>query len=192
MKTRKLWKSLKTGMQSEHGSIKWELQKWYKHTGDINICHAGYHASENIVDAIQYVTPDIIALVEVRGENQTQEDKECWSEMRIIRTWEFTKKLSVQIAIYSAELVIDIFEKKYPDDKRPRDAIKSEKKWIKNPSESAYASAAASAAYAAAYAYASAYASAYSYANAYAYASAARKEIINKIHKYIKKLLGVK
>jgi hypothetical protein len=35
-----------------------------------------------------------------------------------------------KIAIYAAELVLPIFEEKYPDDKRPRQAIEAKKKWL--------------------------------------------------------------
>jgi hypothetical protein len=89
-----------------------------------------------------------------------------------------TKKQSVLIAIFSAELVLDIFESKYPADKRPRQAIESAKEYIKNPSiknkeeaSAAYADYASAYAAASAAAYASSYAAAY--ASAYAAASAA-------------------
>jgi hypothetical protein len=36
-----------------------------------------------------------------------------------------------KIAIYAAKLVLPIFEEKYPDDKRPRQAIEAKKKWLK-------------------------------------------------------------
>ena len=41
----------------------------------------------------------------------------------------------VKYAVYAAEQVIDIYEKQYPNDKRPRNAIKAAKRCIKNPSE---------------------------------------------------------
>ena len=119
--------------------------------------------------------------------------------MRIVKAYNWTKEDSVEFSIYVAELVIDIFEKKYPNDKRPREAIESAKNWLKNPTEenrqaaasascsgsaadysasaaSAYAAAAsaASATYASASASAtSAYASATYASSAYAYASSA-------------------
>ena len=45
------------------------------------------------------------------------------------------KKLSVEVAIFAAEKVLHIFEKKYPRDKRPRNAIEAAKGWLNNPSE---------------------------------------------------------
>jgi hypothetical protein len=109
-----------------------------------------------------------------------------WANWLLSRT--FTKPQAVEYAIFAAEQVIDIFEKKYPDDKKPRLAIEAAKTWLKEPTEAnrkaaadAYADAyaydadaAAYAAYAAADAYdaAAAY-DAYAYAAYAAYAAAA-------------------
>ena len=41
----------------------------------------------------------------------------------------------VSYAVFAAEQVLDIFEHKYPEDKRPRAAIEAAKKCIENPSE---------------------------------------------------------
>lgn len=99
-----------------------------------------------------------------------------------------TKPQAVELAIKCAERVIYIFEKKYPTDKRPRQAIEAAQAWLSDPSDenkkrayAAYAAAsdAAYAAYAsdayAAYdaAYAAAYASDAAYDAAYAASDAA-------------------
>ena len=116
-----------------------------------------------------------------------------------------TKKQAVMIAVFAAECVLDIFEKKYPDDKRPRKAIDTAKEWIENPciktkdataaayaayatyATAADAAAAASAAAAAAYA---AYATA-AYATAATAADVAKKGIQLKIANYTIKVLGL-
>ena len=117
-----------------------------------------------------------------------------------------TKKQAVLIAVFTAECVLDIFEKKYPDDKRPRNAINAAKAWLKNSckktkeavdtaAHAAEASAAATAhaaAYAAAEAaYAADYA-AYAADTAVTYAFAAgtdKKEVQLKIANYAIKVL---
>ena len=122
------------------------------------------------------------------------------------------KKQAVQYAIFAAEQVIDIYEGKYPNDKRPRNAIEAAKAYLKNPSKEtkadAYASAAAdaypayaaasyaddAAAYAAACAADAADAATYAYAAAYAAASyadaaAERRKMQAKILKYGIRLL---
>ena len=112
-----------------------------------------------------------------------------WGNWLVCRL--MTKKQAVKYAVFAAEQVIDIYEKAYPDDKRPRNAIEAAKAYLKNPSKktkaaaanaASAASAAAYAAYAAADAAASAaadaaadaaaYAAAYASTSAYAAASA--------------------
>lgn len=106
-----------------------------------------------------------------------KEDKLDWANWFIVRL--MTHQQKIRYAIYAAEQVLDIFEKKYPEDKRPRLAIEAAKRWLKNPSEKnkTAAYAAANAAYAAANAaYAAADAAADAAANA-AYADMKTKII---------------
>lgn len=90
-------------------------------------------------------------------------------------TKSMNKKQNVLYAVFAAELVINIFEKKYPQDKRPRKAIETAKRYVKRPCKQTKntAHAAAYAAHAAAYAaYADADAcAAAADAAAYAYAA---------------------
>jgi hypothetical protein len=191
MKT--LWKSMTAGMKSGVGDMTWKVGKWEKHKGELSMCHSGLHASVRAIDAMQYVKCEVLALVEVHGKHLAQGDKQCWSEMRVLKAYEWTKPDSVAMAIYAAELVIGNYEKKYPDDKRPRKAIEAARAWLENPTEenrdAAYAAAAAvsPAAYAAAAAYAASAAYASSAASAYAAsaASAASAAVLDKIEAWI-------
>jgi rRNA-processing protein FCF1 len=82
-----------------------------------------------------------------------------WANWLVVRL--MTHSQQVQYAIFAAEQVLDIFEKEYPDDKRPRKAIEAAKAYLKNPTEKNKNAAADAAADAAAYAaYAAAYAAA--------------------------------
>jgi len=56
-----------------------------------------------------------------------------WANWLIVRVMDYSQYVSY--AVYAAEQVIDIFEKEFPDDKRPREAIEAAKKCIENPSE---------------------------------------------------------
>ena len=144
MKIKTLWKSMlyeKGKMRSANGGETWEPGEWHRVDGPLEMCNHGYHASLNIVDSMQYVAPRAIARVEVRGNHVEQSDKQCWSEMRVVRAWEWTKRDSVELAVYTAESVIGIFEKHRPDDKRPRAAIEAAKAWLKNPCEKTRAAA---------------------------------------------------
>ena len=132
------------------------------------------------------------------------EKKLDWANWGIVRI--MTYKQRIQYAVFAAEQVIDIYEKKYPKDDRPRKAIEAAKVCIKSPTEknkdtanaaahsayAAYAAHAAHAAYSAAHAaaysdYSAAYSAAYAaYAAAYAAANAA---MLNKILFYGLKIL---
>ena len=130
------------------------------------------------------------------------DDKREWANWLICKL--FNRKQRIQYAVFAAEQVIDIFEKKYPEDKRPRLSIEATKKCLEDDSlenrnasaaYDAYDAASAAAAYAAdaAAAYADAAASAAAaaayaaYAAAYAAAAAAyttKKEMQIKILNY--------
>jgi hypothetical protein len=101
------------------------------------------------------------------------DDKLDWANWLIVRIMDYADY--VRYAVYAAEQVIELYEKKYPDDKRPREAIEAAKKCIDNPSKennaAAYAAYAAANAAANAAAYAAANAAAYAAANAAAYAA---------------------
>ncbi len=125
-----LYKSLPADRQPN--GYKFKLGVWHKHEGDIEICKSGFHASKNAIDAMGHVNCFWLAKVEVKGKHQIQDDKECWEYMRIIKWVKWTKKDSVAQAIYAAELVLDNYEKNYPNDLRPREAIEAAKKVLKN------------------------------------------------------------
>jgi len=54
-------------------------------------------------------------------------------------SWLFSKTLNkenrVRYAIYAAKLVLPIWEKEFPKDKRPHEAVNAAKAWINDPSE---------------------------------------------------------
>jgi hypothetical protein len=79
---------------------------------------------------------------EVKGNNMAgdllvdkliRENKSGWANWLIVRVMSYKQRVSY--AVFAAEQVIDIFEKQYPDDKRPRQAIEVAKKCIENPSK---------------------------------------------------------
>jgi len=169
MKT--LFKTLANGLKSAHGNCAWKIGEWKQVKGKPVLCENGFHCSERVLDAMGYIWTAFIARVEVAGESLAQADKSVHQKMRLVEVWEWKKEDSVSLAIFAAKLVIGIYEKKYPGEDRPREAIEAAKKWLADPTEknSAAANAAANAAYAAAHAAASA--AAYAAANA-AYAAA--------------------
>lgn len=108
------------------------------------------------------------------------EQKLDWANWLIVRIME--RKQHLQYAVFAAEQVLEVFEKKYPDDKRPRLAIEAARKCLENDNaENRTASASSASASAYAYAYAAA-------ASAYA-AAAKRDEMKIKILNYGLELL---
>jgi hypothetical protein len=105
--------------------------------------------------------------------NNEEENKLSWANWLICRI--LNRKQKVQYAVFAAKKVIDIFEKKYPNDDRPRKAIEAAQKWIKNSTEKnkKAAAAAADAAVATAAVYAADAAAAAAAAAAYAADAAA-------------------
>jgi hypothetical protein len=67
----------------------------------------------------------------------SQEKRWDWFSWFAVRL--MTHKQKVAWAIFCAEQVINIYEQQYPDDSRPRDAIKAAKAWLKHPSKNAAA-----------------------------------------------------
>ena len=100
--------------------------------------------------------------------------------------WLLTKLMNksqcVKYAIFAAKQVLGVFEKKHPNDKRPRKAIEAAENYLKDPSEN-NKKAAANAAHAAANA------ATYAAANA-AYAAADASDVKTKIIEYGVKILN--
>lgn len=77
-----------------------------------------------------------------------------WANWLIVRM--LTRMGKIKYAIFAAEMVLDIYEKKYPDDDKPRLAIEAAKSYESNPSKKTRTDAAKAAAKAAGYATAAA------------------------------------
>ena len=109
---------------------------------------------------------------------KTMKKKMDWANWLVVRL--MTHDQQIRYAIFAAEKVIDIYEKKYPLDNRPRKAIEAAKKYLGDKTEQnkKAAASAASAAYAASSA---AYAA---YAAAYAAYAAAKSDMFKTIINY--------
>jgi hypothetical protein len=89
-------------------------------------------ASEDVVEYAKETGIESMGVVETI-KHLIKEDKLDWANWLIVRTMKY--KQYVSYAVYAAEQVIDIYEKKYPDDDRPRKAIKAATRYVKNPSK---------------------------------------------------------
>ena len=132
---KKRFKFLEEGLKSAHKSHTWEIGKEYKVEGKLEICNNGYHCSKEIYQAFSYIQGTYLAEVSVSGDSVINDDKECWEKMKILKVWKWQKKDSVAVSIGAAEMCLKNFEKVFPNDKRPREAIEAARKWLENPTK---------------------------------------------------------
>lgn len=175
-RNKRLYKFLYKGLASSYGDFKWEIGNWYKEE-NIKICDRGFHASKNPAHAFSYVQGEVLAKVEVKGEKVVEGDKECWSEMRIVKAWKWGEKDYISFAIFAAEQAIGIYEKEYPNDERPRNAIEAAKKYSENPTKENQDAAS----------YAAAHASSCASYAAYSASYAAHADLWNRLGGWIEK-----
>ncbi len=131
-------------LKSNSGDCTWKIGE-EKHEDKVNMCNYGFHCSKEVWQAFSYVQGEILAEVEVKGKKEVSDDKEAYTDMKIVKAWKWQKKDSVALSIFSAELCLKEFEKVFPDDKRPREAIEAAKKWLAEPTKENELSAAWSA-----------------------------------------------
>jgi len=85
------------------------------------------------VDAVEWVNDqqdkDEIALIE----KAVRINHFDWANWYVVRR--FNKRKRVMYAIFAAEKVLNLFEKKYPKDMRPREAIAVARAYLKKPSK---------------------------------------------------------
>jgi hypothetical protein len=137
---------------SEHGDHTWKKGQWYV-TAEVALCESGFHCSQRMGQAFSYVQGELVARVEVRGLSEAGADKEAWSEMRLTDVRKWRKQDSVALSVFAAELVLNNFEKLYPNDDRPRKAIEAARLYMSKPTKANASAAysAANSAYSAAY-----------------------------------------
>jgi len=152
------YKTLTDDMMSGHGCEKWKVGVWKKHKGELMLCNGGFHASRHPLDTLEFVQGNRLFLVEGRGEIIEDKDKFVIREMKLKAEIKDLKKISVEFSIYCAKRCLPNYEKKYPDDKRVRQAIEAAEAWLKakTPEQKEAARSAASAVESAAWSTASA------------------------------------
>ena len=183
MKLYKFLRLVDGQIKSDHGNCVWKIGEWKKEN-KAEACNSGFHCSAEPLDALYYVNGEVLAEVEVNGKSDIKYDKQAWSEMRIVKAYEWNKRDSVELDVFSAELVVKIYvdwaEKNKVDSKPITDDIEAAKKWIKDHRKNKDAAADAAADAANAAAYAATY-------GARAATYGARAATIKKINAYMKK-----
>jgi len=119
-------------LKSEHGKVQWKVGEWQKQGGTLKLCENGFHASKDPLDSLNYIFGTRWFQVEARGKILHDNDKLCAEEMRLVQ--EIPIIIIKKFAIECAKHVLPFYEKQYPDDKRPRDAIGAAEKYLADPS----------------------------------------------------------
>ena len=102
----------------------WKKNEWRDIACSPVLQAQGFYASDCITDAVQWFG-NVLAEVEVRGISVPGRVMSAHQGMRVTRAWKFSSQDWLDLAIYTAELVLPIFESRFPDDNRPRTAIGS-------------------------------------------------------------------
>ena len=125
----KAYKFLKADMRSGEGhEPPWEIgvkRKIPKEQRN-NICLGayGYHASPSLWDALSYARGPIACLVEIGKPIAKDETKSVSAWLTIVKAANIDRELRL-FAADCAERVLYIFERAYPNDKRPQKAIQA-------------------------------------------------------------------
>ncbi len=182
------YKWLKPDRTTTYRWVKWpkRVGVWTPDAKPV-LCQSGWHLATHQGISKHAQAGSVLWIAEGRGACDSAPDKVAFSSARLVsEVGTLTQVVAVQWAAECAQRVLTIYEDRYPEDKRPCEAIQAALKWAKDPTEAnraaAYVAYAADAAYAAAAsnanaaanaaAYAAASASAASYAAYAAYAAA--------------------
>ena len=120
-------------LRSERGDVQWIVGEWQKCEGVLGLCENGFHASEDALDSLSYVFGTRWFRCEARGAILHGGDKFCAREMRL--TGEIPLSVLRRFAVECAGHVLSIFEKKYPDDLRPRRAVEAAESYLDDPTD---------------------------------------------------------
>jgi len=128
----RLFKVLGENREPFHGgSGKWPAKRtWLEVTGELVLCERGLHLCRE-KDLVLWLGPEIWE-AECEGERLDGDDKIVVRRARLGRkltTW--NEKTARLFACDCAERVLPIYEKEYPDDKRPREAIEAARRYAK-------------------------------------------------------------
>ena len=100
------------------------------------LCSSGWHLATHAGIGEHARTGAVLWIAEGRGWQDAREDKVAFTSARLVsKVGTLTQVVAVQWAVDCARRVLRHYEAKYPDDKRPRQAINAAAKWAKDPSE---------------------------------------------------------
>ena len=112
--------------QNEDGS--WCPGEWMPEVqGDLELCANGYHLARE-TDLLRWLNASIYE-AEPSSEMIEGDGKVVCRSVRLLRKTPWNQQTIVLFACDCAERVLPLFEREYPDDQRPRQAIETARKW---------------------------------------------------------------
>ena len=121
---------LESDMTSSYGTDEpWKVGETRKLTGEVGLCVRGFHSSPTPFDALGYAQGPVLCLVDVSKPAETDTDKQVSRRRTLVAAVDVTRQLH-EAAIRIALDVLPIYEKRYPEDERPRKAIETKQLWL--------------------------------------------------------------
>jgi hypothetical protein len=104
--------------------------RWLPKVANLELCISGYHGCKD-GDILEYLRDNIYE-IETRGKVLDGDDKFTAQQIRLVRKCEGWNEVTARLfACNCAAHVLHIFEKKYPEDKRPRECIEMARKFAR-------------------------------------------------------------
>jgi len=145
--------SLKWSLPTKNDDGSWTPGEWMPEVaGPLVECKNGYHLVT--LEQLPGWLNERIFVAEVAGEIIKSSDKEKWvaSKVRLVSETEWDERTARLFACDCAEHVLYLYERDYPDDKRPRQAIETARRYASGHATKEELSAAGAAVYGAAWA----------------------------------------
>ena len=142
------YKWLKPDRTTTYQGVKWpkRVGVWTPDAKPV-FCQSGWHLATHQGIAEYARTGAVLWIAEGRGASVAADDKVAFSSARLVsQVGTLTRVIAVQWAAECARRVLKHYEDRYPEDKRPREAIQAALKWAKDPTEANRADAANAAA----------------------------------------------
>ena len=103
--------------------------KWLPKVIKLELCETGYHVTD-AEHLINWIDGNQLFEVEVKGKAIEGDDKTAFQQIRLVRQVEGWNDKNLRLfACWCAEQALPIYETKYPDDKRPHNAIETIKRY---------------------------------------------------------------
>ena len=142
-----LYKFLNANGVGRYSGKKLPIGEWISVSGRLAMCENGIHVTP-IEHALNWLDKRA-HIVEIRGECQVGDDKWCCREVYIHPAFPHWNEQSARLfAADCAERVLHLFESRYPNDSRPRNAIEVARAYARGEAAAAARTAAADAAFA--------------------------------------------